>query len=101
MKPYSERRRQRDATYPAARRTAYSRTQGRCEVMALECNGQAECVHHIAGRNVPDPHRQTNLLVCCTHCHTTIHARPEWATDRGWSRSRLGTVTPSRLGDAS
>ncbi len=94
MNPYSRQRRERDRSYPDARAECFRRAEGRCAVMALECTGRSEECHHIAGRRIPDPHAQSNLLACCTPCHQRIHAHPRWSRERGYMRSRLGTVTP-------
>lgn len=94
MKPYSRQRRERDKVYPDARAECFRRAQGQCRVMALGCEFIAQQVHHIAGRHIPDPHRQENLLACCHRCHARIHESPRWAREQGYMRSRLGTVTP-------
>ena len=94
MKPYSDRRRKRDSNYQQARRDVWARAGGQCEVNAVGCSWTMDAVHHVAGRNIPDPHRLSNLLGCCLGCHTKIHENPAWARDRGFMQSRLGTVTP-------
>ena len=100
MKTFSKSRRERDKSYPEARRRVFDRAGGRCEANAsLRCTRACEQVHHRAGRNVPDPHRvglepfapDNNLLGCCAPCHAEIHARPELALERGWSLSRLSS----------
>lgn len=96
MKPYSDGRRERDKHYPDARAECFRRAEGRCQVMALECEGRATDCHHIAGRGGPDPHRQENLLACCAPCHSRIHMEPAWSREQGYMRSRHDPVRPSR-----
>lgn len=53
-----------------------------------QCSTTATLVHHIAGRRVPNPHAQSNLLALCHGCHLTIHDHPEWATRCGFMSAR-------------
>ena len=90
MRQYSERRRRRDAVYPARRQQVFDRADGLCEARATaNCTGRCEQVHHIAGRGGDDPHAISNLLGCCAPCHDWIHRNPSDARDRGLMRSRL------------
>jgi 5-methylcytosine-specific restriction endonuclease McrA len=90
VRAVSDRRRKRDAVYPARRREVWERAGGVCEFChAAPC----EQVHHLAGRvarNGEDPHRLGNLIGLCAGCHRRAHAEPEWARKVGLSRSRLG-----------
>ena len=100
MKPYSDARRQRDKHLPERRQEAYDRADGRCEVMALGCEGQAHQVHHRRGR-VPidgdDPHDLDLLVAACRACHDYVELNREWARERGFLLSRMGKVRPSAL----
>jgi hypothetical protein len=90
-KPYSARRRKRDSGYLAAREQVRERAEGRCEaVTGTWCNGQAEQVHHLAGRDGVDPHRLSNLLAVCHRCHLWIEGHREESYARGWLVRRLG-----------
>ena len=85
MKAVSDKRRKRDAVYPAARHTVWARSEGICEV----CHAApVEQVHHIAGRGGVDPHRLANLLGVCAEDHARIHQNPEWARYKGYMASR-------------
>lgn len=86
MRAVSDRRRKRDAGYPAARRAVWERAGGLCEWCALEMTD----VHHRAGRVGPDPHRLANLVGLCRSCHERVHREPAWARSVGLSVSRLG-----------
>lgn len=91
LRPVSPRRRKRDASYGDARQAVYERAEGHCEVrVAPSCTGRCENVHHIAGRDGPDPHRLANLVGCCAGCHRLIHGYPGWAYKWGWMASRHG-----------
>jgi 5-methylcytosine-specific restriction endonuclease McrA len=86
MRSVSDRRRKRDATYPARRREVFERSGGVCEhCLAAPC----EQVHHIAGRGGPDPHALSNLIGLCAADHERAHREPEWARSVGLMRSRL------------
>ena len=87
MRPVSDRRRKRDAVYPARREQVWERAGGVCEHCSL---WPVEQVHHIEGRVGRDPHRLENLLGLCRMCHERAHGQPEWARANGLSRSRLG-----------
>jgi hypothetical protein len=87
LKPYSKKRRQRDAPYSRQRGAAFERADGRCEatVHADGCSGRAEQVHHREGRNVPDPHHLDNLVCLSERCHSRAHLWPLWAYEQGLS----------------
>lgn len=85
MKRVSDKRRKRDAVYPARRREVHDRGNGICEFCLSEPMTE---VHHIRGRGGPDPHRLGNLLGLCRDCHTSAHQHPEWAREHGLMRSR-------------
>ena len=87
MRAVSDRRRKRDAVYPARRREVWERGNGVCEHCG---NAEMGSVHHIAGRRIPDPHALSNLVGLCESCHRRAHAEPEWARSVGLMRSRLG-----------
>lgn len=91
MRQVSAKRRKRDQNYPAARRAVFARSMGACEAEAcIDCNGQCQQVHHVAGRGGPDPHRLDGLLGVCRPCHDHIHGSPAESFERGWMVSRLG-----------
>lgn len=82
-------RARRDRGYPKARQQVWERAEGRCEArVSPSCNGQAEQVHHKAGRTGPDPHRLDNLLAVCLRCHMHIEKHREQARELGLSESR-------------
>lgn len=82
-------------TYQQARRRVYDRDQGRCVVCGRWID--AGSVHHRQGRSGPDPHRLSNLILCCgtgtTGCHGRIHANPAWAYAQGLMVRRHSTDT--------
>ena len=85
MKAVSDRRRKRDAVYGQRRVEVFEREGGLCQC----CRRRVmECVHHIAGRGGPNPHRLENLAGLCDGCHRRVHAEPEWARSVGLMRSR-------------
>ena len=85
MRAVSHKRRKRDAIYPTRRIEVFEREGGLCQC----CRSRVmECVHHIAGRGGPDPHRLENLAGLCDACHRRVHAEPEWARSVGLMRSR-------------
>jgi hypothetical protein len=91
LRPYSARRRRRDASYPAARLEVFERSEGRCEAPAphaADCTGACEQVHHREGRNVPDPHHLDNLVGLSAACHARAHLVPLWAYEAGISVRR-------------
>ena len=93
LRAVSARRRKRDAAYPSSRAAIYARAEGMCEAMAtIRCERQGHQVHHIAGRQGPDPHRLDNLLLVCRHCHDFIHNQPELSYQRGWMVRRNGNT---------
>lgn len=58
LKAVSAKRRKRDAVYPSSRAAVYARADGLCEAAAtIRCERDGHQVHHIAGRQGPDPHR--------------------------------------------
>jgi 5-methylcytosine-specific restriction endonuclease McrA len=82
-------KRQRDKIYPERREQTYERAQGRCEAFITpQCTRQAEQIHHKAGRTGEDPHRLTNLLAVCMHCHQWIHANPSQSYSYGFMETR-------------
>jgi len=83
----SDKRRRRDAVYPERRRQVWERGEGLCEFCRA---AEMTDVHHIAGRNGPDPHRLSNLVGLDAECHRRAHAEPEWARSVGLMRTRLG-----------
>ena len=89
MKAVSDRRRKRDAVYPARREQVWERGNGMCE----HCHMSAMTdVHHIAGRGGPDPHRLDNLVGLDADCHRRAHAEPLWARSVGLMRSRTARM---------
>jgi hypothetical protein len=85
VKAVSDRRRKRDAVYPARREQVFERGRGMCEF----CEAWVmEQVHHLAGRGGPDPHRLENLIGLCAADHERAHREPEWARSVGLMRSR-------------
>ena len=91
ISPVSKRRRARDASYPSSRTAIYERAEGMCEARCTtSCAGDGHQVHHVAGRDGPDPHRLGSLLLVCAACHAVIHANPEWAYGAGLMVSRHG-----------
>jgi 5-methylcytosine-specific restriction endonuclease McrA len=87
VRAVSDRRRKRDAVYPARRVEVWERGNGVCE----HCrNAAMGSVHHIEGRLGPDPHRLSNLIGLCEPCHRRSHAEPLWARSVGLMRTRLG-----------
>jgi 5-methylcytosine-specific restriction endonuclease McrA len=89
VKAVSDRRRRRDAVYPARREQVWERGNGMCEHCHMSAMGE---VHHIAGRGGPDPHRLTNLVGLCAGCHARAHGEPEWARSVGLMRSRTARM---------
>ena len=85
MRAVSDRRRRRDAVYPARRREVWERANGICEFCHMAAITD---VHHIAGRGGPDPHRLDNLIGLDAECHRRAHAEPEWARSVGLMKSR-------------
>lgn len=86
----SKRVRNRDRDYAAARVDAYEAAGGRCRArVSRACSRQCEEIHHVAGRNVENPHALANLLAVCHACHRWIHENPAAARERGLMRSRL------------
>ena len=85
MRSVSDRRRKRDAVYPARRQQVWERGNGMCEWCGMAAMTD---VHHIAGRGGPDPHRLENLVGLDAECHRRVHAEPEWARSVGLMRSR-------------
>jgi len=91
INPVSKRRRARDAAYPSSRTAIYERAGGMCEARCSTwCAGGGHQVHHIAGRDGPDPHRLDNLELVCRPCHDFIHSNVEWAYANGHVRKRNG-----------
>ncbi len=92
MEAVSARRRRRDAPYAEARGQVWERSDGRCEAPYHhpECRGLMAETHHLAGRNVPEPHGLSNLVGLSVPCHQMAHANPGWAYDVGLMRTRLG-----------
>lgn len=91
IRPVSDRRRRRDRDYPQARMQVWERAEGRCEAVASQaCTGRCEQVHHVAGRDGPDPHRLDLLLGVCAPCHQHIHRHVIESFSRGWMRRRNG-----------
>jgi 5-methylcytosine-specific restriction endonuclease McrA len=89
VKAVSDRRRKRDAVYPARRQQVFERGVGMCE----HClTAEMTEVHHIAGRGGPDPHRLDNLVGLDAECHRRAHAEPEWARQVGLMRSRIAKM---------
>ena len=89
MRAVSDRRRKRDAGYPAAREAVWERNTGFCE----HCQTRPMSdVHHIAGRGGPDPHRLDNLAGLCRNCHEWVHRNPSEAFRVGLMRSRHSVV---------
>jgi 5-methylcytosine-specific restriction endonuclease McrA len=86
VRAVSDRRRRRDAVYPARRQQVWERGNGMCEFCSMAAMGS---VHHIEGRLGPDPHRLSNLVGLCDGCHRRAHGEPEWARSVGLMRSRL------------
>jgi 5-methylcytosine-specific restriction endonuclease McrA len=89
VKAVSDRRRKRDAVYPARRREVFERGGGVCEWCGID---EMTDVHHIAGRGGPDPHRLDNLVGLDAECHRRVHAEPEWARSVGLMRSRVARL---------
>lgn len=101
MRSVSDRRRRRDAVYADRRRAVWERAGGACEAgVLLVCDGEMTEVHHRAGRRIPDPHRMTNLLGCCSPCHRFIHEQPTVAMAAGWSVTRSAVEIDLGDGDA-
>lgn len=53
------------------------------------CNCEATDVHHVKGRIgdlLTDIH---HFLAVCRICHVRIENNPEWAKEKGYSKSRL------------
>ena len=93
LRPQSARRRKRDAGYPSSRKAVYERAGGLCEVQAnWRCERHGHQVHHIAGRQGPDPHNPDGLLLCCRPCHELIHAQPSLSYENGWMVRRNQTT---------
>lgn len=70
--------------YAKARRAVYVRSQGLCEAVCCEqCDGQGGQAHHIRRRSQGGADDASNLLWVCGPCHSEIHAKPEWARERG------------------
>ena len=85
MRAVSDRRRRRDAVYPARREQVWARGNGMCEFCHMAAMTD---VHHIAGRGGDDPHRMENLIGLCRGCHERAHGEPVWARSVGLMRSR-------------
>ena len=88
----SARRRRRDATYPAARQAVYARADGACEASnyGFPCGNPMTDIHHLAGRNISEPHDLSNLVGLCSWHHRKVHAEPAWAYETGLMRKRHG-----------
>jgi 5-methylcytosine-specific restriction endonuclease McrA len=90
VRQVSDRRRRRDAVYPARRVEVFERGGGVCEHCL--CAAMTD-VHHRAGRGGPDPHRLDNLVGLCAGCHRRAHSEPVWARSVGLMRSRHGMAS--------
>jgi 5-methylcytosine-specific restriction endonuclease McrA len=90
VKAVSDRRRKRDAVYPARREQVWERGGGVCEHCGVAAMGE---VHHRAGRGGPDPHRLSNLVGLCSDCHRRAHSEPVWAREVGLMVSRVRLTT--------
>ncbi len=98
LRPVSKRRQKRDRVYAQRRREVHERADGRCEFYrrtagpgspVYRCLNRMTDVHHVRGRNIPDPHNLLNLKGLCREHHDFIHAHPAWARENGWMVSRL------------
>ena len=66
-----------------------ARSGGRCEArIPGVCQGRATNLHHRRLRSQGGLNTASNILALCgtgsTGCHGHIHARPEWARERGF-----------------
>jgi 5-methylcytosine-specific restriction endonuclease McrA len=89
VRAVSDRRRRRDAVYPARREQVWERGNGMCEHCLMAAMDE---VHHIAGRGGDDPHRLSNLVGLCAGCHARAHGEPAWARSVGLMRSRTARM---------
>jgi hypothetical protein len=56
-----------------------------CEI----CNYQTLLeLHHLRGRNIPNAHKDFNLVWICANCHTEIHAG--LIIVEGWFKTNFG-----------
>jgi len=79
--------------YAKARRAVYVRSGGRCEPACCEqCTGQGNQAHHVRRRSQGGADDPSNLLWTCEFCHSEIHARPEWARERGFLARMFGAA---------
>ena len=91
VKPMSKTQRHRIAKYSLVR-AEYLAERGTCEAkIPGVCTGRATDVHHRAGRVGDLLTDKSNFLAVCRECHNEIEMRPEWAKEKGFSRSRLKT----------
>ena len=92
MRRVSKKMRKRDAAYPSSRTAIYERAEGMCEASTcgIECPKPMTDVHHIRGREIPDPHDLSNLIGLCWWHHRKVHAEPEWARETGLMATRHG-----------
>jgi 5-methylcytosine-specific restriction endonuclease McrA len=89
VKAVSDRRRRRDAVYPARRLQVFERGGGMCE----HClTAQMTETHHKGGRLGPNPHRLDNLVGLCGDCHRRAHSEPAWARQVGLITSRTARM---------
>jgi len=88
VNPVSDRRKQRDEILPARRAQVARRAGGRCEFWTAQdgrCRSRMTDVHHLAGREGPDPHRLSNLVGLCRYHHEHIESHwRAWSYENGW-----------------
>lgn len=84
-KPPTERKKERETQYRAAKKDFKAATDGKCQVCT---KAQGTDIHHKKGRIGNLLTDTTYLLLVCRSCHRIIHDNPRWAKEKGYTELR-------------
>lgn len=90
LRPLSKKRNKQNNDYLKKRRE-YLLRHKECKPNEEGCEGEANQIHHMKGREGGLLTDETYFLECCNNCHRLIEDNPEWAINMGYSVSRTKT----------
>ena len=87
LKQRSSKKARTDREWPAVRAAVIERDGGMCQALvAKDCTGRAEHVHHIVRRSQGGLHDMDDLVSLCRACHDYCHSEVAWSVANGFLR---------------
>ena len=85
---YSKKRQKTNRVYDKKAKD-YKEEHPVCEVRSPVCIGEAQGIHHVAGRIGDNLTDETKFMAACNPCNAYIESHDAWARENGFKKSKF------------